>query len=609
MSKIPLLMLAACLLPPAAAAQGPWGPSPGTPPAALPGLEAPAGLHGARRAGAGGSNVVFLHPDGSGLNHWQAARMYWAGPDGHLQWDRLPHMAVYRGHMADQLTGTSNGGATTHAFGVKVQGPDSYGEDRGRAIRALSGFPGSILREAAHRGHPVGVVNDGDVNGEPGTGAFLAETDTRGEPAAHALQILGGRPGFDGGTPGDLRDGEPDPVVVLGGGERFFVPEGAPRCTEAPTLAAPRLECYLHRDPVNDRGPARSDGRNLLEEAAADGWTVVRTRAELEALAARVRAARHPADPWFAPKVLGLFAADDLFNDEPEERLLELGLVRGEGDPPAPEGEKGGRLVIWGARPGDPEHPFSADPPTVAEMTELALLVLDRRARLARKPFALVVEVESSDNLANRNNAIGTLRALKRADDTIGVARAFESRGGAWRWLRPGAAARSTLLLTAADSDAGSMQVMALRAPRGQGRSGRLACTDPEDPASCTVGSVQVNPTGLEGGGQAVALDGVEGRGSAPFLAEPDALLAARPLPRPEGEAGMPAAPLPFAIAWSGTPDVAGGVLSRAQGAGAALLTSRFSGRFDNTDVYRMLYGALFGRMLPGAVGRPAPGR
>ncbi len=44
------------------------------------------------------------------------------------QLGQLPHMAVYTGHMKDRLTSTSHGGATTHAYGVKVLA-DSYGMD------------------------------------------------------------------------------------------------------------------------------------------------------------------------------------------------------------------------------------------------------------------------------------------------------------------------------------------------------------------------------------------------------------------------------------------------------------------------------------------------
>lgn len=581
-----------------------------------------------RRGGIG--NAIFIHPDGTGLNFYHAARMYWEGPDASLEWDKLPEMAAYRGHMSDQLVGTSNGGATTHAFGVKVQGPDSYGTDRGRDILALSGYPGSILREAANRGYPVGVVNDGDINGEPGTGAFLAETDNRNQADDHALQIVGGRPGFDGGTPDDITDGEPDPVVVLGGGERFFTPEemladgdgdGTPdgQCTTAPTLDAPQTDCFVHLDAVNGRGPGRTDGRNLLAEAVDDGWVVIRTRSEFDQLMAKLA-----DDSRYAPKVLGLFAADDIFNDEEEEQLIDLGLVRSPGDPLPPEGERAGRIVGWGAKFDDPQRPFSFDPPTAAEMSEMALMILDRRSRyVERRPFAIVIEVESTDNFPNKNNGIGTLRALKRADDAIGVAREFEQRKGKWKQERRRRAFR-TMIITAADSDASGMQVLAVRPVANDTPFNPITCLGEPDPnprSVCDktgglVSKTTVNPQFSSSGPISVNVDGIEGWDTAPFTAAPDALLAARPFPD-EDESGLGSfgggtigpEPLQFAIAWTSAPDAAGGILTRAQGMNARLLRDRFSERFDNTDVYRMMYKTLFRKMLPSGVGLPAQDR
>jgi alkaline phosphatase len=481
-------------------------------------------------------NVIFIHPDGSGLNEWNAARAYWMGPDESLEWDRLPELAVYHGHMSDRLTATSNGGATAHAFGYKVQGPDSYGKDRGRAILSLSGYPGSVMREAGAAGYPIGVVNDGDA-AEPGTGAFLAEVDLRYNANGIARQIVEGRPGPD----------DPPPAVVLGGGERFFLPEETPRCAEVV-----RPDCAVHQDPLNGRGPARKDGRNLVQEAMADGWVVIRTRDEFERLRARLE-----ADGAYAPRVLGLFAADDIFNDAPEETVARAGLID---DSRAPD-DKRGRLILWGDRPGT----LGYDPPTAAEMTEMALVILERRSRNAGLPFLLVVEVESTDNLPNNNNAIGTLRALKRADDVIDVARAFQAR------------APRTLLLTAADSDAAGLQ---------------LIDPPPVDENGWVTG-MEGNPTGIDAELLVFSVDGMEGRRTRPFMAAPDAF----------------GKEIPFAIAWVGTPDVAGGVISRAQGLNADLLHSRFSGGLDNTDVYRLTYLTLFGRELPAARGVRAPNR
>jgi alkaline phosphatase len=481
-------------------------------------------------------NVVFLHPDGTAASHWHAARSYWYGPDAIMAWDRLPNMAVYRGHMSDQLAATSNGGATTHAFGYKVRGPGSFGKDGDRSILALSGYAGSIMREAANAGHPVGIVNDGDV-AEPGTGAFLAEVDDRYNSTEIVRQMLEGRPGA----------GDREPVVVLGGGERFFLPEGTPRCeTEA------RLDCAVHIDPVNGRGPNRTDGRNLLQEAALNGWVIARTRAQFDSVRSWLA-----GDDAVVPKVLGLFAADDIFNDVPEEELIRLQLV----DETRAADDPRGRLVIWGDRPGT----LGFDPPTAKEMTEMALTVMERHSRERGMPFLLVVEVESTDNLPNENNAIGALRALKRADDVVEVVSGFQQIHSA------------TLVLTAADSDGSGLKLLA---------------PAPKD-ASGNVGGLEGNPTGDSSMRVMHALDGIEGRHTRPFVAAPDA-------------SGRP---LEFAIAWAGVEDVAGGVIARAQGTNAELLRTTFVERFDNTDVYRLMYLTLFGEMLGSAVGAAAPDR
>ncbi len=486
-------------------------------------------------------NVIFIHPDGTGVNHWGAGRIYWNGPDAVSEWDQLPEMAVYRGHMSDRLTGTSNGGATTHAFGYKVEGGGSYGKDgdgdAARDILALSGYGGSILREAANEGHPVGVVNDGDA-AEPGTGAFLAEVGNRDESNEIVRQIIDGRPGLEG---------EEQPVVALNGGEAFFLPQGTPQCT-----TEVRPDCAVHVDPVTGDGPAREDGRNLIQEAINDGWTVVRTRAEFEALRASL-----VNDTSRAPNVLGLFAADDIFNDVPEEALIAAGLV----DPSLNENDKHGNLILWGSQPGT----LGYNPPRADEMTEVALTILERRSNQVGKPFMLVTEVESTDNFGNNNNAIGTLTAIDDAFGVIGAARAYQARDP------------QTLILTAADSDAGGMQIIS---------------PPPTDDAG-NVTSVNGNPIGEDAQAVDVPVDGIRGRETAPFVAAPDAT----------GEE------LDFTVAWIGTPDVSGGIVSRAQGLNADLLRTQFSGRFDNTDMYRHMYVTLFGELLPSAVGKTAPQR
>lgn len=205
--------------------------------------------------------------------------------------------------------------------------------------------------------------------------------------------------------------------VILGGGEKYFLPAGA----------------------EGVYGPGvRTDGRNLIAEARERGYTVVRTRAELLSL------------PDTATKVLGLFASYHTFNDQPEERLLEKGLV------------------AW------PE-----EVPTIAEMTQVALDVLSRSGRR----FFLASEEEGTDNMANANNALGEIQAGQRADEAIGVIRTFISD-------HP-----NTLMVMTSDSDAGGMQVFGepfpsdtapARASNGapmdgvEGTNGRLFVAQPD---------------------------------------------------------------------------------------------------------------------------------
>jgi hypothetical protein len=50
----------------------------------------------------------------------------------------------------------------------------------------------------------------------------------------------------------------------------------------------------------------------------------------------------------------------------------------------------------------------------------------------------------------------------------------------------------------------------------------------------------------------------------------------------------------PFCFAWAVRDEVAGGILVRAEGLGAELVR----GTLDNTDIYRVVYRTLFGRLL-----------
>jgi alkaline phosphatase len=401
-------------------------------------------------------NVIFIHPDGSGMAAWTALRLQDKGPDGELEWDRLPHLGVYRGHLRDSLVSSSNGGATVHAYGLKAT-YDQYG-----FVPAADGPAGrrSIMRDAIDAGLAAGVVNSGHL-AEPGTGVFLASVRARAMTDEITRQLI--HSGAD---------------VILGGGEVLLLPQG---------------KIGFHGEPGR-----RGDGVDLVAEAGELGYTVVYTRQELAAL---------PAD---TPRVFGVFAAYHTFNDRSEEDLAAAGLP-----------------------------PYTPEAPTVAEMTVAALRLLEDKGRR----FLLVVEEEGTDNFGNANNAAGMLAALHRADAAIGVARRFVER-------RP-----DTLLITAADSDAGGMHVV--RIPPGAAADEPLAA---------------VTSNGAP-------LDGRAGTASPPFVAAPDRF----------------GRRLLFGVAWATYSDVEGSVLARAAGLNAGQLPVNA----DNTCLYVLMYRTLFGAPAP----------
>jgi alkaline phosphatase len=49
-----------------------------------------------------------------------------------------------------------------------------------------------------------------------------------------------------------------------------------------------------------------------------------------------------------------------------------------------------------------------------------------------------------------------------------------------------------------------------------------------------------------------------------------------------------------FAVAWSTSDDVYGSVIAKAEGLNAEML----KGKIDNTEIYRIMYATLFGKIL-----------
>lgn len=390
-------------------------------------------------------SAVFLHPDGMGAGTWAALRLLQAGPDGRLAWDRLPATAVYVGPMRDAVTASSNGGATSHAWGVRADRA-SYGMVGGRAPTAASGAAVPLMLEAKQAGKRIGLVNSASVT-EPGTGAMIASVADRRDEAAIAAQLLAARPD-----------------VLLGGGEAWFLPAGR----------------------AGRHGPGRrTDGRDLIAEARLAGYAVVFTAAELAAAPA-------------GRPLLGLFAAEETFNEGSPEEV-----------------EKAGGVLRAGAPDWD-------------------VMVAAAIARLKGPGgYLLVANHEATDNLGGEN-APGVLAGAAAADRAVALAAAEATLDG------------GLTLVVASDSDCGAMVATDERLDA------------PRDPMRF--------PVRLQGAA-------ADGEAATPFLAAPD-------------RAGRR---LPFTIAWGADGDVAGGLVARGMGPGAA----RIAGTIDSTDVYRALRDGL----------------
>ncbi len=219
------------------------------------------------------ASVIFIHPDGAGLPQWQALRFLLSGPDGETNWDKLPNIAVYRGHMSDCLTATSNAGAVAHAYGVRLHAK-SFGleKDSSQPPVSSSGRRETLMQEAVRRGLRTGLINSGSII-EPGTAVFVSAAQDRKMFEEITLQVL--ESGVD---------------IILSGGERWMLPEGV----------------------QGKHGPgARKDRRNLISEAESRGYTIVYDAQELKEV------------PASTQKLLGVFASEHTFNDKPLDELLE----------------------------------------------------------------------------------------------------------------------------------------------------------------------------------------------------------------------------------------------------------------------------------------------
>jgi alkaline phosphatase len=196
-------------------------------------------------------NVILLIGDGMGTAHRTAARLYSVGREGQLAMDTLPIAGMASTWSTDSVVPDSAAAGTGLATGVKTY------------IKAISVDPAgnpvqTILEKAQVAGKSVGLVTTVQL-ADATPAVFAAHNADRDDHLGITLDML---------------DHNVD--VLLGGGEDYFLPTGTPGC-------------------YPDDGD-RTDNRNLIDEAVANGYEYVCNEADFNAV-----------DPEVTDKLLGTF--------------------------------------------------------------------------------------------------------------------------------------------------------------------------------------------------------------------------------------------------------------------------------------------------------------
>jgi alkaline phosphatase len=314
---------------------------------------APAGQAQAPRS------VIFVNGDGMAAAQREAGRLGTVGLDGDLEMDKLPHAGMLTTDSRDPkaFVTDSAAAATAWATGQKTYN-GAISVDVGKnPLPTL----GQQVKEA---GKATGLVTTAQVT-DASPAAFFAQTPDRKSQDEIARQYLD----------------QSRPDVVLGGGEDWWLPAGAPGAfPDAPA-----------EDPEEASKGTKGD---LVDRARQLGYAYASTPEQLQQAG--------------GPKLLGLFANEEMFQQKPE----------GQGDVYAP--------VV--------------DLPT---MTQKALDTLGP----SRAGFFLFVEEEAVDEFAHENNGARMLQAMGQLDAAVAVARRYV------------AAHPDTLLVVTGDHECGGLTV------------------------------------------------------------------------------------------------------------------------------------------------------
>ena len=210
--------------------------------------------------------ILFV---GEGLSPARLAptRAYAAGAGARLNLDSMAHAALVMNYSKDFAAPDQPAAATAIATGERVTNRSLAINGEGKPIK-------SIVELARERGRATGLVTDTKLT-DPTSAAFYAHPTDSSDAEKIASEFVD-RGNID---------------IAMGGGAAQFLPA--------------------------TKGGDRQDNRDLLLELRRNGFDVVRTRTELEAIPA-----------WRRPKLFGVFNEGDLaFTNQLEQRNQQPSLL------------------------------------------------------------------------------------------------------------------------------------------------------------------------------------------------------------------------------------------------------------------------------------------
>lgn len=307
-------------------------------------------------------NIIFFLGDGMGPSTITASRIYKYGEDGSLNMDKLERTARIKTYSNDAQTTDSAPSMAAYMTGVKMNNEvismsaDTVATNPGKDANGNLGINNcaatgngtsvpTILELAKAKGKAVGSITTTELTHATPAATF-SHICNRNAQYAIAAQAVPGGAGYNSA----LLDGVD---VLMGGGRNHFLP-------------------YDANTSVGKLG--RADGRNLLNEFAAKGYTVAATKADM--LAAPTN-----------KKFIGLYSS---------KSHLEYELDR-TATPPVGEG---------------------ANQPSLAEMTTKAMDILSQNSN----GYFLMVEGGRIDHALHGTNAKRALTDTIAFDDAVKAA-------------------------------------------------------------------------------------------------------------------------------------------------------------------------------------------